>query len=406
MAIAVGINKRVSYKKETAGQWGVAAGSAGGTVLRRVTATFNLEKENYQSNEIRTDYQIQDMRHGVRSVAGSLSGELSPGTYKDFLAAAVAKDFIAPTISASAVSSTVTVTGTVYKIVRAAGDWLASGIKVGMVVRATGLTTVADNGKNLLVLAMSATELTVKPLDNSVMTAQGTATSITLTTPGKVTFAPLTGHTDDSFTVEEWYSDIAQSEVFTGNKVNTVGMSIPATGLVTCDFGFMGKDMAQTGTTAYFTAPTAQGTSGIFASVNGALVVNGAPVAVVTDVSVNINRNMQNATAVGTNSVVEMFEGRIAVDGTFSAYFENAAFRDLFANETEASLVVALTTSNAAGADFFTVALPRIKVNSNTRDDGEQGIVAQHSFTALLNSAGGTGTATEKTTIQFQDSLA
>jgi hypothetical protein len=54
----------------------------------------------------------------------------------------------------------------------------------------------------------------------------------------------------------------------------------------------------------------------------------------------------------------------------------------------------------------MTIVLPRVKVNSNTRDDGEQGITAQHSFMALLNAAGGAGQATERTTISIQDSLA
>jgi len=164
----------------------------------------------------------------------------------------------------------------------------------------------------------------------------------------------------------------------------------------------MGKDLAQTGTSAYFTAPTAQGTTGIFAAVNGVLVVNGVAVAVVTDASININRNMQNATVVGSNSVAEMFEGRIAVDGSFSAYFQDASFRDMFKDETEASLVIVLTTSNANTSDFVSVTLPRIKVNSNTRNDGEQGIVSQHNFMALLNSAVSNGT--EQTTIAIQDS--
>lgn len=396
--LSTGINKQVRYKKETA--WGTLAGNTGGNVLRRVTANFNLEKETYQSGEIRTDYQIQDMRHGVRSATGSLSAELSPGSYADFFAAALAKSFAAVTLGA-AVSTTVTVAGSVYKLIRSTGSWITDGVKVGTVVRATGLTATADNNKNLLVTAVTATDLTVVPLNGVALTAQPTGTSVTLSAPGKKTLAPLTGHTDDSFTFEEWYSDIAQSEVFTGCKVNTAALSIPSTGLVTTDFGFMGKDLAQTGTSAYFTAPTAQGTTGIFASVNGVLAINGVAVAVVTDASININRNMQNATVVGSNSIAEMFEGRIAVDGSFSAYFENGSIRDLFKDEVEASLIIALTTSNAANSDFVSITLPRIKVNSNTKADSESGIIAQHSFTALLNSA---VAGTEQTTIAIQDS--
>lgn len=404
MPIATGVNKSVIYKQETT--WGTLAGASDGKVLRRVTSNFNLEKETYESGEIRTDYQMQDFRHGVRSVAGSLSGELSPGTYADFFAAALARDF---TAGATATGVPITVAGSnPYTLTRGdAGSFLTSGFKVGDVVRLTAGVFNANNlSKNLLVTNVTALALTVVPLNGLTMTAEGPIASATVAVVGKKTFAPTTGHTERSFTVEEFYSDVPQSEVYVGNKVNTVGIALPATGLVTCDFGFMGKDLAQTGTTQYHTSPSAQGTSGVFAAVNGALLVNGTTVALLTNLNININRNMQNATVVGSNSIADMFEGRIMVDGDFSAYFQNATFRDLFKDEVEASIVVALTTGNAKDADFVSISLPRIKVNSNTRDDGEQGITSSHSFTALLNSAGGTGTATEKTTMSIQDSLA
>lgn len=404
MATSTGINKSVRYKKEST--WGTLAGSTGGNVLRRVTAAFNLEKETYQSNEIRTDYQVQDMRHGVRTAAGSLSAELSPGSYADFIAAAVAKNFTAG-VSAASVSYTVAASGNYWTVTRAAGSYLADGFKVGDVIRITAAGgNAANTGKNLLILTLTATVATVMVLNASAMVAEGPIASATIAVQGKKTFAPTSGHTDDSFTVEEWYSDILQSEVYTGLKVNTASFSIPSTGLVTADFGFVGKDLAQTGTSAYFTAPTAQTSTGIFAAVNGALLVNGTPVALVTDLSVNLNRNMQNATVVGSNSIADIFEGRIVVDGSFSAYFQDGTFRDMFNNETEVSLVVAITTSNDKAADFMTVVLPRVKVNSNTKADGESGIVSSLNFMALLNSTGGTGAATEKTTVSFQDSAA
>ncbi len=404
MPIAIGIAKQIAYKQETT--WGTLAGATGGKLLRRVTANFNLEKETYQSGEIRTDYQIADMRHGVRTVAGSLSGELSPGTYADFMGAVVARDFTAG-VSATGLTLTTAGSGPTYTLTRSAGSWLTDGFKIGDVVRITAGAVNANNlNKNLVVVSMTATVLTVLVLNGTTVTAESNIASVTVTVFGKKTFAPTSGHTDRSFTVEEWYSDIAQSEVFTGMKVNTMGLSLPATGLVTCDFGFMGKDMTQTGVTQYFTTPAAQSTTGIFAAVNGVLVVNGSPVALLTNLSLNVNRNMQNATVVGSNSVVEMFEGRVAVEGDFSAYFETGAFRDLFKDETEASLIVTLSASSAKDADFVSITLPRIKVNTNTRDDGENGISAQHSFMALLNGAGGTGLSTERTTISIQDSAA
>jgi hypothetical protein len=401
MPISKGTAKQVGYKKEST--WGTLAGAASGKLLRRVTASFNLAKETYESGEIRTDRQVADFRHGVRSAEGTLNGELSPATYSDFMAAIVARDFSAVTVGA-ATNCTVTVSGTTYKIVRSTGSWLTDGVRVGMVVRATGLTAAADNNRNLLVAAETATDLTVVPLNGVALTAQASATSVTLTVPGKQTFVPTTGHTDDSFTIEEFYSDIAQSEVYAGMKVNSMAVQLPATGLTTVDFGFVGKDLAQTGTTQYFTSPTAQNSNGIFAAVNGVMIVDGAPVALVTSADFTVERATENATAVGSNSVADIFTGRIRVSGNLSVYFQDATFRGYFNNETPVGIVLAVTTDSSAAAQFVTFTLPKVKLGSFTKDDGELGIVASTSFQALLNDV--TTAGLPATTIQIQDSAA
>lgn len=402
MAIAEGIRKAIYYKEETT--WGELPGASGAKTLRRVTGNFNLSKETFQSEEIRTDYQLSDFRHGVRSVEGSVNGELSPASYADFFAAALGRNFTAGVMVTGA-SITVGGTGSNYTLTRAAGSFLTDGVKVGDVVRLTAGTFNTNNlNKNLLVTGVTALVLNVTVLNGSTLTLEGPIASATVAVFGKKTFAPLTGHVDKSFTFEEFYNDISQSEVSTGCKVNTVGISLPATGLTTVDFAFMGKDQVQSGSTQYFTAPSAQGNNGIFAAVNGALLVGGQVVALVTGLTININRNLTMEAVVGSNTHPDIFEGRILVDGEFTAFFVNGTFRDLFKNEVETSLVVALTTSNLKDADFMSITLPRIKVNSDTKDDGEKGIVSTHSFQALLNVSGGAGTASEATTISIQDS--
>jgi len=397
MATASGINKVVAYKKETT--FGQLPTATGAQYLRRVTSDFNLTKETYQSEEIRQDYQTVDFRHGVRSVEGTISGELSAGAYADFLASAVARNWTAATPTALG-STTIAASSNFYTITRTTGSWLTDGVCVGNVIRLAGFAA-GNITKNLMIVALTATVATVLVLNGSTLTAETVASGGTYTSTGKTTYVPSTGHTDDSYTVEQWFSDIGQSEVTTGNKVNTVGIALPATGLTTIDFGFMGQDLKQTGTSQYFTTPTAQGTNGIFAAVNGALIVNGAPVALVTSLNININRNMTSEAVVGSNIRPEIYEGRILVDGDFSTLFQDRTFSDYFKNETEISLVVALTENNLPNAGFMTFTLPRIKLSTDTKDDGEKGIVAQNSFQALK----GTGAnGFQATTIMIQDS--
>ena len=397
MPTATGINKIVSYKKETT--FGVLPAAAGAQTIRRVSSSFNLAKETYQSEEIRTDYQLSDFRHGVRSVEGNVSGELSAGTYADFLASALARNWTAATPTTLG-STTIASVGGTYTITRTTGSYLTDGVRVGNVIRLTGFAT-ANNNKNLLVIALTATAATVIALNGNTLTPETVASGGTYAVTGKSTYAPTTGHTDDSYSFESWYSDINQSEVYVGNKVNTVGIALPATGLTTVEIGFMGQDLKQRGTTQYFTTPTAQGTNGIFAAVNGALIVNGLPVALVTSANININRNMTSEAVVGSNIKPEIYEGRIVVDGDFSTLFQDGVFANYFDTEAEISLVIALTANSSANSEFMSFTLPRLKLSTDTKDDGEKGLVSQNSFQALK----GTGTnGFEATTIMIQDS--
>ena len=398
MAIASGINKVVSYKKETS--FGtLPSPTTGGQTLRRVSSTFNLTKETYQSEEIRTDYQLVDFRHGVRAVEGSISGELSAGTYADFLASALSRNWTAATPSALG-STTIASVGGTYTITRTTGSWLTDTVRVGNVIRLTGFAT-ANNNVNLLVIALTATAATVVALNGIKLTNETVASGGTYKVQGKTTYAPTTGHTDDSYTFEEWYSDIGQSEVTVGNKVNTVGIALPATGLTTVDLSFMGQDLKQRGVSQFFTTPTAQNSNGIFAAVNGALIVNGAPVALVTGANFNINRNMTSEAVVGSNIKPEIYEGRIIVDGDFTTLYQDGTFAGYFDNETEIRLVVALTANSLPNSEFMSFTIPRLKLSTDTKDDGEKGIVSSNSFQALK---GFGANGFEATTLMIQDS--
>lgn len=399
MALAKGVSKKTAYKKETT--WGTLAGASGAKYLRRVTTGFNLKKETYESNEIRTDYQVADYRHGVRSAEGTLSGELSPGSYADFMAAVLAKDF--STVSAiTALTLSIAASGTLYTVTRSAGDWIVDGVRVGDVIALSGGSlNVANVGNNIVVVSMTSTVLTVLCTSSTALFVQAGVAGCIATIRGKTTLAPLTGHTDDSFTFEEWYSDITQSEVYTGNKVGSMAVKLPATGLVTVDFNFMGKNLEQTGTSQYFTSPTAAGTTGICAAVSGALIVNGAAVAVVTSMDFTVERGLEAANVVGSNFAANVFTGRIKATGNMSVYFQDGVFRDLYNNETVASVVVALSTDSSKTADVITFTFPRVKLGSGSKNDGEMGIVQDSSFVALLNTD--TTAGLPATTIKVND---
>jgi len=405
MPQASGIYKQVAIKEETT--YGTLPTASGATLLRRTDASFNLTKDTYESNEIRADLQVADMRHGVRRITGNVNGELSPGSYTNILQAILKRDFAAVT-AITGLSITIAGTGPTYTVTRAAGDFLAGGIKIGQVIRlSAGTFNAANLNKNLFVVALTATVATVIVLNSSTLVAEGPIASATVSVPGKTTYVPLTGHTDKSFSVEEWFADISRSEVHSGVKFNQASIQLPPTGLATASFSATGKDYGQAPSgTRYFTSPTAAGTSGVVAAVNGVLRINGTTMAAVTGLNFDVAAAFSGDPVVGSNTIATQFPGRVRVSGQFTAYFEDGTLPAVFADETEIGIQVALTTNNTANADFVAVSLSRVKLGSADKNDGEGGVVRTYSFTALLNSAGGAGTAHEASTIAMQDSLA
>lgn len=381
--IARGVSKLVAVKKETT--WGVPATTTGAQLLRRVTADFNLTKETYTSNEINPSFQTIDSRHGVRSVEGSLEAELSPGSYADFIGSIVAKDFVAGGTTTGA-SVTIAASGDLYTITRDAGSWLTDGFFVGSIIRLAGAgLDPANVGNNLLIVALTALQATTVLLSSTPLVAEGPIAAVDVAVTGKQTYVPLTGHTDDSYTVEQWFSDIAQSEVYTGLKPASVALSLPSTGLVTASFSLMGKNLDRTGTTQYFTSPNPTNTEGIFAAVSGAVVVNGVPVGLITSMDLSISRNQEMANVVGSNSAAAIFVGRISATGSMSVYFQDAVFRDYFDKEAKVSVVVALTTGEEKDADAMSFSMGKVKLNTSSKSDAELGLIQSMDFEALQN---------------------
>ncbi len=408
MAIATGVAKIVKYKVESV--YGTVPAAASSQSLRRVSSDLDLSKETYQSNEIRSDYQIADFRHGVQSVAGTIKGELSPGTYKDFIAAALRQAWQTAATTGAIITVAAAVTsGAAGTFTRSSGSFFTDGFKIGDVVRWSGWATtgVPNNAHNFLITALTATVMTGTMLDGVAIGAKVAGDSVTCTLVGKKTFTPLTGHTDLSYSIEHWFSDISLSEVFDGCKVSKLDFQLPATGMATIDVGFMGQGMT-TAASEFFTSPTAQTTSGILAGVNGALYVAGVAVANVTGMNFSVDGGMSAEAVLGSNVKPQIFNGRVSVTGQLTAFFESATLRDLFINETEASLVGVFTTSSLAAADFMAFSMSRIKTGGATKDDGEKGLQLTIPFTALLDTAGGTATtlSTMKTTLTIQDSTA
>jgi hypothetical protein len=401
---ASGVFKKVARKREVT--YGLVPVAASAQLLRRVKSTWDLNKDTYKSNEIRPDLQVYDFRHGVRRLSGKLDGELSPGAYADELSSIVKRDFAAVTPIAGA-SITIAGTGPTWTVTRAAGSFLTDGVKIGDVIQlSVGTFNAANISKNLLVVALTATVATVMPLNGVALVAEGPIATSTVTVMGKKTFVPLTGHTNVSYSLEHFYSDISQSEVFSGIRYGKATLNLPPTGIATISLEGVGQNIT-TAAAQYFTSPTALTTNAVVAAVNGLLMINGAVSAIVTGASIVIDPVFSGDPVVGSNIVPQQFPGAVDVSGQVTMQFVDNVARDLFINETESSLMVAMTSDNSAAAQFVSFVMSRIKFSGATKDDSDKALIQTLPFQALLNMAtGGAGQANEATSISIQDSAA
>ena len=392
MASSQGINKVVTYKKEVT--WGTKPSSSGGQALRRVTGSFQLEKDTYASNEILASQQVRDMRHGTRRSSGALSGELSGAAYADFIAAALRKDFAA----GGTTGTLTTLASTAVAVTRASGSFVSDGFKVGDVVNITGFVAAGNNGLFVVKTVASGT-LTVVALAGQTRVIEAAGATVTVAVKGKKTYVPTSGHTDDSFTFEEWYADTTISRTFLGQQVDTMALALQPNAMATIDFGFMGKDAEAPTSSQYFTSPTAITGNGIYSAPDGLLLIDGVANGVVTGLNINIANNIAQEAVIGSNSIGAKSRGKVSVTIDGSAIFEDTTVLNYFDAESEVSLTYVLLSADNTNA--FVVHMPRVKIGSASTDDGEKVVILSFNGTALEYTGATNGV--EATTIQIQD---
>lgn len=403
MAIAQGLYKTLAYKKQTA--LGSPATGTGGTYLRRETATLNKMKDTYDADEIVTHQQDTGVAFGVGKTQGELSGVISAGSYAPLLGSLLRKDM---TATAAITGTSLTIAGAgPYTITRSAGSWLTDGVKIGDVGRITaGTYTGTARDINLLVTGVTATVLTVIVPNGSALTAQGPIASSTFTVIGKKSVVPASGHTNDYYSIEEWFADIAKSRLYTDVQIASADISIPATGFASIKLALLGLGRTKNAT-QQLTTPTAASTTAILAAANAKILIAGAQTLVGTSLSLKIDGGLQHGEAViGSNVINDLVKGDIKVGGTFTNLKQDETNSDLFDNETAAAIIAVLFADTTATSDFVSFVIPRAKITSDELDDGKKQIVSTHAFTGEYNSAGGAAVANDTGIIAIQDSAA
>ena len=191
------------------------------------------------------------------------------------------------------------------------------------------------------------------------------------------------GTTPKFFSIEDYAADIDQARLFTGCTVNTMGVSLAPNQMVTTTFGVVGKDM-----TIGATEKTQDAASGaaLFDAYSGDLSIGdvgaGSASAIVTGLHFTLTNGYAPTFVIGDDSAPSLEFGRAEVEGTLSAYFEDAALVNRFLNETETEIEVSV----GDGTNTMTFLFPRVKINSaDVGVDGPTSRVVSMSFVGLYD---------------------
>lgn len=406
MAVAQGISKYTTIVKQSALG---TPGSTGSVKRRRTSSVFTAPNDTYQSAEIVSHQQDTGITFGIKKPNGKINCQLSAGTYFLELAALCRKDFVAGVNSTALTNVTAaTTSGAQGTFTRAAGSFLTDGFKLFDVIRWTGWaggSATNNNTKNMLIIGLTATVMTVTTLDGSAIVADAAGDSVTATVVGKKTFAPTTGHTNDYFSIEEAYTDLTKFELYTDAKPAKAEIACPATGNVTINFDWLA--LARTlGNAAVLTSPGAETTTPTFGAANSFIWVNGT-VFPVTGMNITLDGTTVAGDAeCGTNTLSDHNRGRIKVSGSFTALFKDTTIQALYNAQAPISVVLLCFDTTAVTSSFVTFVMTACKITGDAPDDGEKQVVRTYPFTAQLDAAGGAALANNQTIISIQDSNA
>jgi len=196
------------------------------------------------------------------------------------------------------------------------------------------------------------------------------------------------GSTVKSFSIEDAATDINQYRLFKGCVASSASFSIKPNQMVTTTFSMVGQDMVISGTSVDVTKTAITGNQPFDAYSGTIKIANAgaslASLATVTGVDFSINNNLAPTYVVGS-AVTPQFEvGLATVEGTITAYFEDATLVNRFINETETAFEVSV--DDPTGLSDYTFLFPRVKfTGADIPVDGPTARIVTLPFVALYD---------------------
>lgn len=358
-------NVTVKYKAQSA--FGTIAPAAGAPKKFRLNSGgLGLDRATIESNELRSDLQSTMGRYGSKNVSGGYQADASVGSFDDWIAAVLRGDWVAPLSITFATMTSVT-TGA-NTIVAAAGSWITQGVRVGQVIRPTGLADAANNNRNLRVTGVTALIITVAEtlIVNAVADTTGTIEILKRVTQPMVPVRRV-------YTIEEEQHDIDGSEVFSDARISSLRLAGGPDSMATFDFGVVGADgqVLEGAASPYFTDPATSTTSLGLTLADASIRFAGSDILVASSLDLMIDNRQAGQAVIGGNVTPDIFEGSARVSGSISVIRKDLQNVARFLAETEVELHAMLIEPTAEPKQFISVFAGRIKLGRPTKSYGK-----------------------------------
>ena len=409
MAYQTQSNALVAYRLQA--DLGIPATGPGGSVLRVAGGTGGaLTKAATESAEVRNDGMRTRGRHGIQKTAASWTAEASMGTWEPIAEAIMRDTWSAPDlVITETTGGLLSITTTANSIVAAAGSWITAGLRIGDVVRLTNHSTPANNGRNLRIVGLTATTITVA----EILTLNATAdTAFTLTRPGGKLIQ--TGQMIKRYyTIDEWEGDIDQSQVMNDFVWGSMRFGMAPNGLITFDPGGIGTgrmSAALSAASPVLTNPTTT-TSLPMAVVDATVRIGNNDMVDLTTLDITLDIGPTSPDVFGSGNIKygpDVFTGQMGIGVNFSCLRKDLAFLQDFSDETQYSIQLLAVDNEPEPKNFFSIFIGNLTLGGSTKSAyANTGGPRTESVTVPMALVGqDSGTGRDPTMVKFQSTAA
>lgn len=184
-----------------------------------------------------------------------------------------------------------------------------------------------------------------------------------------------------SFTMLRAFEDLGiagtdkQFQAIKGCEISGMEIKVVTSKIATATFDVLGQTQAF-GLTAVAVAGAGAtlgnaSTNSPMDAFTGAITEGGSAIAVVTEISLKLDNNMDRRFVIGSKDTIRPQQGRSVVTGSITAYFESSVMLDKFLSESASSLSFTLQ----AGSSSLLFNIPNIKYTGGKPDVSNEGSI-------------------------------